>query len=189
MPGSWPGFSFALHLLRAQGFYFALLQYSLMQAFTTRFTQSIQSYRPFRKTTHRALQGRFRQFALFCRRCVAGTSAYTAPPAPRWSTHTRPDSLHRYQIPAPHRTLYRSAQQPYYNKVYKGAAAPPCYGSMPDGAAYHKPCQPGGVSVLPTVSGQGAPAGTLHPAGQSSSRGAESLMATAVSLFGLSPDS
>nr|DAQ31027.1 MAG TPA: hypothetical protein [Caudoviricetes sp.] len=30
---------------------------------------------------------------------------------------------------------------------------------------------------------------TLHPAGQSSSRGAEPLAALAASLFGLSPDS
>jgi hypothetical protein len=33
----WRGFSFALHLLRVQGFYFALLQYSHIQAFTVRF--------------------------------------------------------------------------------------------------------------------------------------------------------
>ena len=31
------------------------------------------------------------------------------------------------------RTLCRPAQPPYYNKVYKGAAVRPCYGSMPDG--------------------------------------------------------
>lgn len=46
---------------------------------------------------------------------------------------------------------------------------------------------------LAPVSSEGAPAGTLHPAGQSSGRGeaggAEPLAAVAVSLFGLSPDS
>ena len=46
---------------------------------------------------------------------------------------------------------------------------------------------------LAPVSGQSAPAGTLHPAGQSSSRsaagGAELLAALAAALFGLSPDS
>lgn len=48
---------------------------------------------------------------------------------------------------------------------------------------------------LAPASGQGAPGqpGTLHPAGQSSDRGAaggaEPLTATAASLFGLSPDS
>ena len=43
------------------------------------------------------------------------------------------------------RTLCRPAQPPYYNKVYKGAAVRPCYGSMPDGATHRRPCQPGGV--------------------------------------------
>ena len=51
------------------------------------------------------------------------------------------------------------------------------------------------LAIWHCVSGQGAPGqpGTLHPAVQSSSRdaagGAEPLAATAVSLFGLSPDS
>lgn len=43
------------------------------------------------------------------------------------------------------------------------------------------------------VSGQGGQSGTLHPAGQSSGKGAagsaEPLAATAAALFGLSPDS
>lgn len=46
---------------------------------------------------------------------------------------------------------------------------------------------------LAPVSSQSAPANTFHPAGQFSGRGvaggAEPLTATAVSLFGLSPDS
>lgn len=33
----------------------------------------------------------------------------------------------------------------YYNKVYKGAAVRTCYRSMPGGAAYRRPCQPGGA--------------------------------------------
>lgn len=49
------------------------------------------------------------------------TQQAIAQPATRWSAYQRPDGLHRYQIPAPRRTLYRSAQPPYYNKVYKGA--------------------------------------------------------------------
>ena len=51
---------------------------------------------------------------------------------------------------------------------------------------------PAACSLAP-VSNQGAPAGIIHPAGQSSSRGAaggaEPLAALAASLFGLSPDS
>jgi hypothetical protein len=42
----WRGFSFALHLLRVQGFYFALLQYNPIQAFTARFTPSMQIIPP-----------------------------------------------------------------------------------------------------------------------------------------------
>lgn len=51
------------------------------------------------------------------------TQAAIIPPAPRWSAHTRPDALHRYRILPPRRTLYRSVQTAYYNKVYKGAGA------------------------------------------------------------------
>lgn len=59
-------------------------------------------------------------------------------------------------------------------------------------AAVSIPTAPGGLQSG-TGQQQGAPADTLHPAGQSGGRnaagGAESLTATAVSLFGLSPDS
>jgi hypothetical protein len=51
-----------------QGFYFALLRRSPIQAFTVVFISSMQLYRPRRKTTHRALQGRFLQFTTFYRR-------------------------------------------------------------------------------------------------------------------------
>lgn len=81
------------------------------------------------------------------------TQAAIMPPMPRWSVCQRPDALRRYQIPAPRRTLYRPAQPPYYNKVYKSAAD--C-----------KQCQPGGA-----VQQRGA------------AGGAELLTATAVSLF------
>jgi hypothetical protein len=64
---------------------------------------------------------------------------------------TAPQHLHRYQIPPPRRTLYSSAQPPYYNKVYKRSA------DHASPAAYD------------LVTGQ---PGALHPAGQSSGRGA-----------------
>ena len=73
------------------------------------------------------------------------TQQAIAQPATRWSAYQRPDALHRYQIPTPRRTLYSSAQPPYYNKVYKGAAVRRCYGSMPDSAANRRPCKPGGL--------------------------------------------
>lgn len=50
------------------------------------------------------------------------TQAAIIPPALHWSVCHRPDALNRYQIPPPRRTLYRSAQPPYYNNVYKGAS-------------------------------------------------------------------
>ena len=75
------------------------------------------------------------------------TSGYntTCPTLERITAPGRPPA--HTQIPAPRRTLHSLAQPPYYNKVYKVAAVRPCYGSMPDGAAYRKPCQPSGVSV------------------------------------------
>ena len=95
--------------------------------------------------------------------------------------------LFRPWIPAPRRTLYSSAQPPYYNKVYKGAWGALCYGPMPDSAADCRLCKPGGWR-----SGTGQ-SGTLHPAGQSSGQGAaggaEPLATLAAALFGLSPDS
>lgn len=138
---------------------------------------------------------------------TANTQAAYTPPAPRWRAYHQTLHLHQYQIQPPRWTLHSSAQTAYYNKVCK---AQPCYGSMPDGAAYCRPCQPGGVSScrlriagkcwhavsstdpahllmgqrlhlykvspaacnLAPVSGQGAPAGTLHPAEQPSGRGA-----------------
>ena len=69
------------------------------------------------------------------------TKAAIIPPAPRWRAYTRPEALSLYQTPPPRRTLYSSAQPPYYNKVYKGAEVRPCRGSMPDSAAYRRPCQ------------------------------------------------
>lgn len=73
------------------------------------------------------------------------TQAAIIPPASRWSVSQRRGASSTYRIPTPRRTPHRSAQPPYYNNVYKGAGVRPCYESMPDGAAYHRPCQPGGV--------------------------------------------
>lgn len=131
------------------------------------------------------------------------TQAAIIPPVQRWSVSQRRSTSSTYQIPPPRRTLYRSAQTAYYNKVYKGASVRTCYGSMPDGAAYRRPCQPGGgldapnarrLAIWHRVSNQGAPDQpcTLHQEIQPSSRGAaggaEPLAALAASLFGLSPD-
>lgn len=96
------------------------------------------------------------------------TQAAITLPAPRWSVSQRRSTSSTYQIPPPRRTLCRSAQPPYYNKVYKGGSA-----------AYRKPCLRRGLdtsharrlAIWHRVSSQGVPAYTLHPAGQSSGRG------------------
>lgn len=130
----------------------------------------------------------------------------------RITTTGRPPAHTRYQIHAGRCTGQH--KPPYYNNVYKGAA-------------YNRPCQPGGVCsyrlriagkcghavsgadaahllrgqrlhlhrVNPAaVSIPSAPGGlrsSTGPArrGSPAACGAESLAATAVSLFGLSPDS
>lgn len=113
-------------------------------------------YHPRHKTAHRALRGLFQLFDVFCRCRVAGASSYTAPPAPRWSVSQRRNISSVCQIPAPRWTLYRPAQPPYYNKVYKARS---CYGSMPASAAYRRPCQPG--RSAPTVCRSLASADTI----------------------------
>lgn len=189
-----------------QGFCFALLQCSPYKRLQRVLFCSC-SYTAHTAKRHTWLYRRFScDFPYSTARDTRPTQAAIIPPATRWSTSQRRSTSSAYQIPAPRRTLYRTAQPPYYNNVYKGVAVCPCYRSMPDGATHRKPCQPGGVScgslasaapcapaeksASPPVQGQ---PGTLHPAGQSNSRdaagGAEPLAACAVSLFGLSPDS
>ena len=146
------------------------------------FVPSVQLYRPRRKTAHRALQVRFRPFAVFCRCCVSVYPAILHHLHHAGAHHSAvtPPVHTRYQTQR--RTPYRSAQPPYYNKVYKGA---------PLLWIYARQC-----SRSQTM--QARRSQRLHlyrviPAGQSSNRsaagGAEPLTATAVSLFGLSPDS
>lgn len=95
-----------------------------------------------------------------------------------------------------HRTQYRShTSRPYTActapEGIPSSAAPPPIQGQPGGCldAFHARR----FAVWHWVNGQSAPAGALHPAGQSSGRGtaggAEPLTATAASSFGLSPDS
>ena len=64
--------------------------------------------------------------------------------------------------PAPRRGATQVSTAAYYNKVYKGAAVRPCYGYMPDSAAYHRPCKPGGVCVS-TCTGSARRLAIWHP--------------------------
>lgn len=78
-------------------------------------------------TTNAAKQctGLCRGFSCDCTSSTAydtrPAKADITPPAPRWSVSQRRSVSSAYQIPPPRRTLYRPAQPPYYNKVYKGA--------------------------------------------------------------------
>lgn len=155
LPGQkWPGFSFALHLLRVQVFYFALLQYRHTQAFTGRFVPSMQLYHTRRKTSHRALQGRFLRLTRSTANDTRPTKADITLSAPRWSTSQLPDALHRYRIPP---------SRPDAAQVSTAA-----YHASPAGSRCFP--RPEACNLAP-VSGQGAPAGTLRPAGQSSGMG------------------
>lgn len=109
----WRGFSFALHPLRVQGFYFALLQCIHIQAFTASFAPSMQLYRTCRKTAHRALQRLFLRFAPFNRpQYQTGKSGYNAACA-TLEHITAPQHLQRIPKYKRHaRTLYSSAQPP-----------------------------------------------------------------------------
>ena len=207
----WRGFSFALHPDMVQGFSFARMQYSRIQAFTACFAASMQLCRPRHKTAHRALQELFlRLHPLNRPRYQTDKSGYniTCATLERLPTPGRPPP-----IPDTTATPGRCTGQhspPIIIMYIRGCRGAPCCGSMPDGAAYRRPCQPGGVNsyrvriagkcfphavqnhprkILRPITPGGWRSGTLHPARQSSSRGAEPLAASAASLFGLSPDS
>ena len=125
-------------------------------------------FRPCNYAAHAAkrLTGLYRGFSCDLSHSTATntrpTQAAIIPPASRWSVSQRRDASSTYRIPAPRRTLYRSAQPPYYNNVYKSVAVRPCYGSMPDSAAYHRPCKPGGVCVS-TCTGSARRLAIWHP--------------------------
>lgn len=123
------------------------------------------------------------------------------------SAHNTANTQAAYTPPAPRWTLYRPAQPPYYNKVYKGAPlswihARRCSIAQTMPAAASQCIRlASGARVSPARSrcfprpaaGDLAPVSGAGAAGQSSGRGAaggaEPLTATAASLFGLSPDS
>ena len=138
-PGQqWPGFSFALHPLRVQGFYFALLQYSHIQAFTACFVSSMQLYRTLHKTAHGALQALFlRLHPLNRHRYQTDTSGYntTCATLERITAPGRPAPIP--QMPPPRRTLYRSAQPPIIiryirvRRLYRVSPAASRYSTRP----------------------------------------------------------
>lgn len=133
-----------------QGFYFcpAAIQPHI-SVYSVFCVVHAELYRPRHKTVHRALQWLFLQLHPFNHsRNQTDTSGYNTTCATLERIHTpgRPPARTKYHRHAG--TLHRSAQPPYYNKVYKGAA---CYRSMPDSAADRRPCQPGGGQLSPSA--------------------------------------
>lgn len=79
-------------------------------------------------TPQNSAQGFTDAFQIICRvlpLLYGGASCYAVQPARRWMAYRQAQRLHRYQISPPRQTLHRSAQPPYYNKVYKGARVRP----------------------------------------------------------------
>lgn len=111
------------------------------------FCRPCNLYRQRYKAAHRALQVRFRQFDPFHRiQYQTGKSRYNTACA-ALEHITAPQHLQR--IPDTRYHAGRCTDQrnrPIIIRYIKGQRFAPCYGSMPDGAAYRRPYQPGGVS-------------------------------------------
>jgi hypothetical protein len=116
------------------------------------------------------------------------TQAAIIPPVQRWSVSQRRSTSSAYQIPdaTPGRWTAQHSRPIIIMYIRVQRCAPvmdPCQ-TVQHIADHASP------AAFNLVLGQ---SGTLHPAGQSSSRsaagGAEPLTATAAALFGLSPDS
>lgn len=175
------GLFFCLASDTVQGFYFVRMQYSPIQAFTARFVLSMQLCRPRHKTAHRTSQGRFLRLRPLNRpRYQTDTSGYNTTCATLEGIHAPGRAQ---QIQDTTATLGRCTAQhsrPIIIRYIKvQGCAPvidPCQ-TVQHIADHASPAasrylpRPAACDLAP-VSSQGAPACTLHPAGQSSSKGA-----------------
>lgn len=193
------GLLFCLASDTVQGFYFARMQYSPIQAFTACFAVSMQLYHPRPKTAHRALQRFFLRLHQFNRqRYQTDASGYNttcatlegipapgrAPPIPdttatpgRCTGQRRPPIIIRYirgqTMPARRGLLLPSAD--------RWQVLHPAH--LLRGQRLHLyTVSPAAVSMLSTPNG-------LQSGNRCTAGGAEPLVATAATLFGLSPDS
>ena len=153
-----------------------------MQAFTARFVPFMQFIPPMQQNSAQgfagALQGLFLKFAPFYNhRYQTDTSGYNTAratldsiPAPGRAQPIPDTRRHAGRCTGQHN---RPIQPPYYNKVYKGAAA-------------HRLLW---IHARQCNISQTMPARRGSPATRDAAGGAEPLAATAASLFGLSPDS
>lgn len=102
---------------------------------------------------------------------TAATQAEYIPPARRWSVSQHRSTSSVYQIPTPRRTLHSLAQPPIIIRYIRVQGC----------ATVVDPCR-----TVPHIADHASPAG--QSSDQGAEGGAEPLTATAVSLFGLSPD-
>ena len=145
-----------MHLMRVQGFYFTMLQYSHIQASTASFVPSMQLYRPRHKTEHGALQTLFRRFDLFHRpRYQTDTSGY----------NTTCATLERITVPGRHPHI------PYTTVTPRSCT----------GQHSHRPCKPGGVSVS-TCTGSARRRFRCFPRPEAGAATGSAVMAHRVSL-------
>lgn len=157
-----------------RGFYFALLQCSHIQAFTTRFAPSMQLYHPRHKTAHRALQGCILIYVPFySRKYQTNTRGYNTACALIW-IHARQCSISQTMqarrgqpLPSANRwQVMHTAHLLRRQRLHLYRVSP-------------------AACDLAPVSGQGAPglSGTIHPAGLSTVARPEPLAALAAALF------
>ena len=150
------------------------MQYSPIQAFTAWFAVSMQLYHQRHKTAHRALQGLFlRLHPLNRPQYQTDKSGYNTACDTLEGIHV----LRRAQpIPDTTATPGRCTGQhrpPIIIRYIRGCSGAPCCRSMPDGATYRRPCQPGGVSMFPTSgTGSAVRAGGLAPSTRRGSQAA-----------------
>lgn len=138
-------------------------------------------YRQRHKTVHKALQALFLPFAVFCCCCVAGASIHIALPASRWSVSQRRNTSSVYQDTRRH--AGRCTAQRSRPIIIRYIMAQHIADHASPAACNLAPGQQSGRGGLTPSTRRGS------PAAGSAAGGAEPLAASAVALFGLSPDS
>lgn len=163
------------------------LKYSHAQAFAVPFVSSMQNYTT---TTQKPFTGLYRGFSVdlpyFSAYNTAAAQAAYTPPAPRRRAYRQALHLHRYQIPLPHRTLYRARQPPIIIRYIRVHGCAPVVDSCQTVQHTTDHASPAACSLAP---GQ---LGTLHPEGSPAAAaegGRNHWWLVAALLFGLSPDS
>lgn len=171
-PPAWAGLFFCLASAEVAGLLFCS---AAMQPYTSVYSAfcvvHAVLYHPLHKTMHKALQVLFLRFAPFClRKYQTGASGYNTACTTLECTHVpgRPAPDTRY-----HRHAGRCTGQRSRPIIIMYIRAHGCSRSQTMPARRRSRCFPRPAACdLAPVSSQSAPAGTIHPAGQSSNRGA-----------------